>query len=272
VLIYQSSLMAVAPILAPIIGAEILRLTSWQGTFVLLGVFGALLLLGSLLISEPSRKQSDKSLLQTFGNLKTLIRTPGFVSPLLLFALAGIPILMFIGSATDIYITGFGLSEQTFSMFFGFNAAVTVIGPFAYMLLAKRLSTQAIIGLAFLLTAVSGLWIFVSGDHSPIIFALAAIPGALGSSLNRPPSMHIMLEQGRQDTGAASSLMNFTFLTAGCIGMVFISLDWENRIWVYGLATLFCGLFSLVLWPKAWKKCDPAQLKIKNQAAHSASY
>jgi DHA1 family bicyclomycin/chloramphenicol resistance-like MFS transporter len=262
VLVYQSCIMSIAPVVAPIAGAGILRFTSWHGTFVVLFVFGVILFLGSLLMREPSSfiKDPDKNLRKTFGSLKTLAGSPGFALPLILFSVSAMPILMFVGSASDIYISNFGLSEQSFGFFFGFNAAIAAIGPFVYILLARRFSPQALIGLSFFLMAASGLWVVLSGNYSPIIFALAATPLALGTGLNRPPGMNIMLEQGKQDAGAASSLINFMFIATGCVGMFFISLDWENRILVYGISALGTGLFALLFWPKAWEKCNPALL------------
>lgn len=262
VLVYQSCIVSIAPVVAPIAGAGILQYTSWRGTFVVLFVFGVILILGSLLMQEPSSFVNDphKNIRKTFGGLKTLAQSPGFALPLMLFSISGMPILMFVGSASDIYISNFGLSEQSFGFYFGFNAAISAIGPFAYILLARRFSPQALIGLSFFLMAASGLWVVLSGNCSPIIFALAATPLALGSGLNRPPGMNIMLEQGKQDAGAASALINFMFIAMGCVGMFFISLDWENRILVYGISALCTGLFALLFWPKAWEKCNPAPL------------
>lgn len=265
ILVYQSCIMSVAPVVAPIVGAGILRFTSWRGTFVVLCIFGAILFLGSLLMREPDGfvKASDKNLRKTFGSLKILAQSPGFMLPLVLFSIAGMPILMFVGSASDIYISYFGLSEQTFGFFFGFNAAASAIGPFVYILLSRRFSPQALIQLSFFLMAASGLWVVVSGNYSPMVFALAAMPLALGTGLNRPPGMNIMLEQGKQDSGAASSLINFTFITTGSIGLFLISLDWRDRILVYGMAALCTGLFALLFWPKTWEKCNPSLLYAK---------
>lgn len=262
ILVYQSCIMSVAPVVAPIAGAGILRFTSWRGTFVVLCLFGAILFLGSLFIREPNGfvKASDKGLRKTFGRLKFLALSPGFMLPLALFSIAGMPVFMFVGSAADIYISYFGLSEQAFGVFFGFNAAASAIGPFVYIMLSRRFSPQALIRLSFFLMAASGLWVVVSGDYSPMTFALTAMPLALGTGLNRPPGMNIMLEQGEQDSGAASSLINFTFITTGSIGMFLISLDWQDRILVYGTAAFCTGLFALMFWPKTWEKCNPSLL------------
>lgn len=264
-LVYISCVMSLAPVVAPITGAAILKFTSWRGTFVVLGAFGTLLLLGSLLMREPSAFTKDpyKTLGKTFSSLKTLVKSPGFALPLAIFSIGGMTILMFVGCASHIYITHFGLNEQAFGFFFGFNAAITSIGPFLYILLAKRFTPQSLIGLSFFLIAASGLGVVLTGHYSPIVFALAAMPLALGTGLNRPPAMNIMLEQGKKDSGAASSLINFTFLATGSIGLFFISLDWRNRILVYGISALGTGLFALLFWPKTWEKCDPSLLDTK---------
>lgn len=78
VLVYLSSLMAVAPVVAPIIGAEILRFFPWRGIFAILSFFGVLLLMGCLWLRETAVKDSEKSIFETFGNLRTLVRNPGF--------------------------------------------------------------------------------------------------------------------------------------------------------------------------------------------------
>lgn len=265
ILVYQSCIMSIAPVVAPIAGAGILRLTSWRGTFMVLCLFGAILLLGSLLMREPDGfiKAPEKNLRKTFGSLKTLAQSQEFILPLALFSIAAMPVLMFVGSASDIYISNFGLSEQAFGFFFGFNAAASATGPFVYILLSRRFSPQSLIGLSFFLMAASGLWVVLSGNYSPVVFALSAMPLALGTGLNRPPGMNIMLEQGKKDSGAASSLINFSIIATGSIGMLLISLDWEDRILVYGMTALFTGLFALLFWPKTWEKCNPSLIYVK---------
>jgi DHA1 family bicyclomycin/chloramphenicol resistance-like MFS transporter len=249
--------MAIAPIVAPIIGAQMLLLTSWRGTFFLLGAFGILLLLGSVMLAETAEKNPNKNLLGTFANIGALAARPAFIKPLMLFALAGIPILLYVGSASDIFVTHFGLSEQVFSLFFGLNAASSVIGPFCYMVLVRRIPARYILGLCFSVIALSGLGVLLLGNYHPFLFALTAIPTAMACATMRPPSMNILLSQAQKEAGAASSLMNFTFLTTGSLGMVVISLNWSDRIFIFGLITLISGLSALLLWPKVRKRLRP---------------
>ena len=254
VLVYQSSLMAVAPIIAPVIGAQVLRFTTWRGTFFILSAMGLLLFGGSLFLSETAEKYPQKSVFQTLGNIKSLVGTASFFWPLVLVALSGIPILLFVGGASDIYITHFGLSEQKFSLFFGFNSAFSVLGPFLYIIASKKFDINGILRFSFFFIAIDGLCIYYFGQWGPYAFALSVVPGTLAGAILRPPSMNLLLEQGRKDAGTASSLMNFTFLTTGSIGMLIISLDWSDRISIFALVTLLSGLLPFLIWPFAWRK------------------
>lgn len=72
-----------APVLAPIIGAQLLRFTSWRGTFVVLTILG-LLLLGAvaLLLPEslPQRDRHTGGLATTAGNFRLLLGDRAFVA------------------------------------------------------------------------------------------------------------------------------------------------------------------------------------------------
>jgi DHA1 family bicyclomycin/chloramphenicol resistance-like MFS transporter len=93
------------------------------------------------------------------------------------------------------------------------------------------------------------------GKVNPFIFAGTVLPGMIASQMIRPPSANILLEQGKDDAGAASSLMSFCSMFLGSLGAFFISFDWSNRIFVFGLINLIIGSCSLIFWPKVWKRC-----------------
>jgi len=63
-----------------------------------------------------------------------------------------------------------------------------------------------------------------------------------------------MMEQQRGDTGAVVSLMTFGFTVFGSIGMIIISLDWENRVLVMGLMYIVFAVASLAIWNRISKK------------------
>ena len=66
------------------------------------------------------------------------------------------------------------------------------------MALAGRFSIPTIIPSIFSITAVSGLFIILVGNHNPFLFTLAVAPATVAISMLRPPSMNILLEQGKK--------------------------------------------------------------------------
>ncbi len=255
---FVSIFMVIAPITAPTIGALILKVMSWRGIFMVLAGFGAIALTGALFLNETARKDPDKGIFRTLANLLTVLRNPGFAYPLPLFALMSFPVFIFIGSSSDIYITRFGLSEQIYGLFFGGNAMFSAIGPVIFMVVSRYFRTQKIIAASFFLTLLSGLCVVLLGSKGPLLFALSVVPSTMAASMLRPPSANLLLEQVKKDAGAASSLMNFSFVFIGSMGMYFISLGWGNRILMVGLVYAMVGMINLSLWPLAWKKCGTA--------------
>lgn len=256
--------MVIAPVTSPIIGAMILKVMSWRGIFLVLGGAGCIAIAGALMMQETAEKTPDKSVIQTIGNLVRVLKNPGFAFPLPLFAVMSWPIFMFIGASADIYISRFGTSEQTYSLFFGANAAFSALGPVLYMVVSRYFGPSKIIKATFFLTLVSGLIIILFGNGGPFIFAGTLLPATIATSLLRPPSSNLLLEQVDKDAGAASSMMIFSFAFIGSLGMQFISLGWNNRVFMLGLLYALAGLSCLIFWPLAYGKCRKSALEVSN--------
>lgn len=129
-----------------------------------------------------------------------------------------------------------------------------VIGPLLYMKISRLVKPVWLITASFVIACISGAFISTIGIHGPWLFTLALIPATLAGSITRPPSANLMMEQQRGDTGAVVSLMTFGFTVFGSIGMIIISLDWENRVLVMGLMYIVFAVASLAIWNRISKK------------------
>jgi DHA1 family bicyclomycin/chloramphenicol resistance-like MFS transporter len=123
------------------------------------------------------------------------------------------------------------------------------------MVLRGRISNDKIFRTGFILITTGGLFMILFGKESPYLFAATVLPAIIASQMVRPPGANILLEQGKENAGAASSLMSFSALFLGSLGVFIISLDWSDRIFVSGLINMIIGLGSLGFWPIVWKKC-----------------
>ncbi|HEY3376477.1 MAG TPA: Bcr/CflA family efflux MFS transporter [Armatimonadota bacterium] len=253
-LVLIQSMVMIAPIVAPVIGALLLKWTSWRGVFWTLAGAGMLALLLSLALRETVVTRYRGTVLQTVAQLGVVLKNPGFSTLLLVFSLAGMPLFSYLAASSFIYIKEFHLSALTYSYYFMLNALCAVIAPFCYLQLSTRLSRRAIITLCYAVIAVSGVLICSLGQLHPWLLAFAIMPATLMMGVMRPPSTHLLLEQEHTAVGAASSLINCAGSFVGSIGMLLMSCGWRSMILPLGAVHLLAGLACGVLWLKLSRK------------------
>jgi DHA1 family bicyclomycin/chloramphenicol resistance-like MFS transporter len=133
------------------------------------------------------------------------------------------------------------------------HAAISVLVAIAYIRISQFIKPLIIITGSFALSIVSGILTILFGGLHPMLFLGSIAVGSAAFALQRPPSMNLLIEQQDKNTGSASSLM-FCFMgTLGSIGLVIISMDWDNRIVVLGVINMLLGILSLFFWLYAKK-------------------
>ena len=63
-----------------------------------------------------------------------------------------------------------------------------------------------------------------------------------------------MLEQQQEDTGSVVSLIGCTGICTGSIGMMLISLNWNNLILALGTITIIIPLICEAIWLSIFQK------------------
>ena len=86
------------------------------------------------------------------------------------------------------------------------------------------------------------------GWMAPIAFLLCFLPFTIVESAVRPFSTAILLNQQEQDTGSASSLINFTHTVLGSVGMLLGTLNWGSYISGLGILLIGFSVISLGMW------------------------
>ena len=246
-------MMAFGPIIAPIAGAGLLQVITWNGIFFIIAALGAVALLGCMLMEESIPRRSKRKVLATMAQSFLVLRNRRFSNLMPSFSPLGATIFIWVGIASYILIGDFGLSQGEFSLFFAANAMFFLIGPFLYLGLVRRFDRLKIITISLAVIIVSGILIVTIGNLGPLTFLLAVIPASLAGSVIRTPSFDIAMTQMDEDVGAASSIFNFLFMVIGVAGMMITSMEWDNRILVMGLIYVVIGLFTLTMWQRVKK-------------------
>src|SRR5262249_31612943 len=142
-----------APILAPVIGGQLLKVTSWQGVFVTLAAIGLVLLLASAFALPetlpPERRRSD-GLRATVATMRALCRDRVFVGYALTCGLSFAAMFCYIAGSPFVLEDIYGVSPQVFSAVFAANACGIVAASQVNHKLLERFSPRALLRAALL--------------------------------------------------------------------------------------------------------------------------
>lgn len=254
ILALVQSMVVISPAVAPVIGALLLKFTSWRGVFAAQAVLGVIAIAGAAAFQETLESKNGGSILHAIGRLGVVLKNPGFTFLLIIFSMANIASMAFITSSSYIYQDNFGLSSQAYSYFFTFNAAGMLLGPLIYMKLSARFKRFSIINVCFAVMTLSGILVYTLGRLGPWEFATMLLPATIVASCTRPPSTFLMLEQQKKDAGSASSLISSFATVMGSVGMIIVSLGLGNPAQVVGALNIIFGIVCGGLWLAVTKR------------------
>ena len=122
--------LGIAPILAPSLGSALLKLTSWQGIFVVLAGFAvALFALAFFALPEtlPPSRRIPASVRSTLGAYRALVRDRTFLVLVAVAALMFSVLFAYVAGSSFILQNQFGLSPQQFGIAFSTTAIGLII-------------------------------------------------------------------------------------------------------------------------------------------------
>ncbi|SEI97452.1 MFS transporter, DHA1 family, bicyclomycin/chloramphenicol resistance protein [Propionispira arboris] len=209
-----------APILAPVIGGEILIFTSWRGIFVLLMLIGLMLTMAALLFKESLRPENRISGWgSTFKSFRALITNKYFLGHCLMQCFSFAAFFSYISGSSFIFQNIYGVSAQEYSLIFGgIGIAIAITGVIP-MRLAGRVADENLLRWSLVQSFVGSLLIFTAcWFNAPlallilsllVVIPMIAIMGATSFSL-------AMRAHGK-NAGSASALIGFFSMISGSI-------------------------------------------------------
>ncbi|MBP6506100.1 MAG: multidrug effflux MFS transporter [Opitutaceae bacterium] len=156
--------MGVAPILAPLLGGQMLLVSSWRAIFWLVAVFGAVSLvavfrwLPDTLPRERRTRHGVVDALRIYGRLALNTRFLGYV--LAVSCTSGV-LFGYIAGAPIVFIEQHGISPQWFGLFFGANAGGLIAASQLNRWLLRRWSTRRVLDVAYALHTIAAVLLLV---------------------------------------------------------------------------------------------------------------
>jgi DHA1 family bicyclomycin/chloramphenicol resistance-like MFS transporter len=267
VMLYSVAAFAIGPVLAPLVGGQILVFAPWQMIFAALSLFGFATLGLTLAFEEtlPRSKRSQEGVIRNFGRLWLLLKNKSFTAFLLVVVIYGyVPFVAYLGVSSYIYMDYFGMSAQQYSYFFAATVAISMINVVIYKPLSRRLRLTTLTTVIITASLLSGVGIWLTGSFSPVLFNALIIIYYLAAYLIKPYGINALLDLQDGDTGTASALINSTGNFIGCFGILYMMLPFGNYFIRLGLITVVCSLVSIVAWVYLLRSNNPLP-GIKNQ-------
>jgi DHA1 family bicyclomycin/chloramphenicol resistance-like MFS transporter len=254
--------MAIAPIIGPLLGGQMLTISSWHGIFWLLAAIGALMFLAIALLPEtrgPDRR-SNTSLWAAFADYRGLLRNRAFLRPTLSVTFFYMGVYAFIAGSPFVYIRYFGVLPQLYGWLFGLNIAGVMALSFVNRSLVRRFSLEVLLRRATAVGAISmslGVVLAVmhigglTGVIAPV-FVFMTMNGIVAASATAAA-----LEDVPEIAGSASALIGSLQYGSGIVSSALLAwlADGTPRtmIWIMGI----CAVLSAgVAFAPATRRAD----------------
>ncbi|MFG2517062.1 multidrug effflux MFS transporter [Streptomyces sp. NPDC048584] len=245
----------VAPIIAPLIGGQILRITDWRGVFVVLTGVGLLLtavVWAKLPETLAPAERHGGGVGATLASMRRLLADRAFTGYTLTGGFAFAALFAYVAASPFVVQEIYGASPQTYSLLFGLNSiGLVIMGQINGRVLVGRVRLDTVLGLG--LTVVVGaavalllmsLGVFGEVGLVPMAAALFVLMSAMGITL--PNTQTLALMRTRHAAGSASALLGTVSFLIGAIASPLVGIAGEDTAVPMAVVQLAAALVALV--------------------------
>jgi MFS transporter, DHA1 family, multidrug resistance protein len=211
-----------APVLAPVLGGQLLRLGSWRTSFLVLALIGGLLLLAAglgLPESLPPERRRSGGLTDTLATYRRLLTDRSFAGYALSCSLAIGALFTYIAGSPFVLEGIYRLSPQGFSLVFAANAVGIVAAGQLSARLVVRVGPSRLLGVGLTCSFIGGLGLLLA------VLARVGLPGILpalfvvvsSAGLVMPNATALALADQAEVAGSASALLGLSQFVVGAL-------------------------------------------------------
>ena len=244
----------VAPIVAPLVGGQILRVTDWRGVFVVLTFVGmALAVLVWTRLPEtlaPADRHAGGTA-EALRGMRALLADLPFTGYMLTGGFSFAALFAYISASPFVVQEIYGATPQTFSLLFGVNTVgLVAVGQINGKLLVGRVSMDKVLGagLAVVVLAATALLLMATGAFGevglvPVAAALFVLMSAMGVTL--PNAQTLALMRTRHSAGSASALLGTSSFLIGAVASPLVGIAGEHTAVPMAVVQLVAALVAV---------------------------
>ncbi|WBI81547.1 Bcr/CflA family multidrug efflux MFS transporter [Pseudomonas aeruginosa] len=244
-------IMAVAPLLGPLLGGQMLKLWSWHAIFWSLAVVGVLTMLALLALPEtlPAARRSQEPLsgmLRAYGEVLRSRRLLGYaISGGFFYGGA----YAFIAGTPFAYIDYYHVPAQAYGLLFGVNILGIMAANYLNTRLVMRLGSDALFRIGAGIAAVTGVllaldtrfgWGGLVGLALPVFFYMSM------NGLIVANSVAAALTEFPHRAGAVSAMLGAMHYGSGILSAALVGWLADGTPWTMGWIIGLCGVGCLL--------------------------
>jgi len=255
---------SLAPMLAPLIGGQVLWFLGWRAIFWVLAGIGAVASIAAFVrLPETLRPEYRQPLhlgavLRRYGEL---VRHKAFMGYALTGCFQFAALFSFLSGSPFVFIEHYGITPRAFGLIFGCQVVFMTIGSLLNARFVPVFGAGKILGYAVFVPALAGSTALVLGlieAHSGTIgfwpFFACIVPQLATISLIAPNATAMALQRYPHMAGTASSLMGVLQFGVGALFGVAVGQTLAGTIapmtTAMGLAGILCLLSNRLLVPR----------------------
>ena len=247
---------SIAPMLAPLIGGQVLWFLGWRAIFWVLAIIGVVALVAAWLrLPETLRPEYRQplvlsSILKRFGEL---VRHRAFMGYAFTSTFQFSALMSFLSGSPFVFIEKYGIAPRAYGLIFGGMIIFMTLGSLLNAKFAPVFGASRILRYAVIVPAVAGptalVLGFIEARYGTIglwPFLLCFAPQIATISLIGPNSMAMALQRYPHMAGTASSLMGVMQFGIGAIFGAIVGQTMDGTIAPMTTAMGIAGVLCLV--------------------------
>ena len=243
----------IAPILAPIIGGQLLKFTNWHGAFIVLCVASLLMLLmvffslPETLVVENRLRGGVKGSILTFRNL---VKDKKFMGFALAQGLIIAAMFAYISGSPFVIQNVYGATPQTYSIIFATNGLGIIIASQVTGRLAGKIKEMSLFKFGLGYATVGGLSLLIAtymkADLVFILIPLFMIVSSVG--ITGTTSFSLAMENQSKAAGSASALLGASSFILGAIVAPLVGIAGGNTALPMGIIIAICEISAVITY------------------------
>jgi DHA1 family bicyclomycin/chloramphenicol resistance-like MFS transporter len=245
-------IMGLAPILAPLLGGQLLTRWGWRAIFWVLAAYGATwlaivtLFLPESLPRDARRSQPPAIVLATY---RRLLGNRAFMGWVLSGGMVFSGLLAYISGSSYVFIELFGVRPERFGFYFGANAAGLITASQLNAWLARRHGARSIVSVVIPCAAVAGVALAAAavtgiGGFPGILVPLFCFVACYGFTM--PNATALAMAPHGAVAGSASALLGTLQFSMGAAAGALVGVFSNGTAVPFGAVIAACGIGALL--------------------------